>query len=83
MISQDAFQYKAIITNDFDKDAEDILEFYNNRGAMEKQFDILKNDLGWNHMSFSFPAKNNVFLILMAICRNIYHRDNRSIFYKV
>jgi len=73
LITQEAFEYRAIITNDFDKDPKDVLEFYNNRGAMEKQFDILKNDFGWNHMPFSSLAKNNVFLILMAMCRNIYH----------
>lgn len=74
LITQDAFHYRAIITNDFCKTAQDILTFYNKRGAMEKQFDILKNDFGWNHMPFSSLAKNTVFLILMAMCRNIYHR---------
>ena len=73
LITQQAFDYRAIITNDFCQPAKDVLEFYNNRGAMEKQFDILKNDFGWDNMPFSSLAKNNVFLILMAICRNIYH----------
>ena len=69
-----AFDYHAIITNEFCKTAKETIAFYNKRGAMEKQFDILKNDFGWKHMPFSSRAKNNVFLILMAICRNIYHR---------
>ena len=73
LITQEAFDYRAIITNDFDKDPKDVLEFYNKRGAMEKQFDILKNDFGWNHMPFPSLSKNTVFLILMAMCRNIYH----------
>lgn len=72
MITQEAFQYRAIITNDFCKTAKDIIAFYNNRGAMEQQFDMLKNDFGWKHMPFSSLGKNNVFLILMAMCRNIY-----------
>ena len=72
MITQEAFHYRAMITNDFCKTAKDIIAFYNNRGAMEQQFDILKNDFGWKNMPFSSLAKNTVFLILMAMCRNIY-----------
>ena len=72
LITQEAFHYRAMITNDFCKTAKDIVAFYNNRGAMEQQVDILKNDFGWKNMPFSSLAKNNVFLILMAMCRNIY-----------
>lgn len=74
LFTQDAFDYTAIITNDLSKSAPQALSFYHKRGAMEKQFDILKNDFGWNHMPFSSLAQNNVFLILMAMCRNIYHK---------
>lgn len=73
LITQDAFLYRAIITNNTHGSTQQLMTFYNKRGAMERQFDILKNDFGWNHMPFSSLAKNNVFLILMAICRNIYH----------
>ena len=74
LFTQDDFEYTAIITNNCSKTAVAALAFYHQRGAMEKQFDILKNDFGWNHMPFSSLAQNNVFLILMAICRNIYHK---------
>jgi len=40
---------------------------------MEKQFDILKNDFGWNYMPFSKLNQNTVFLYITAICRNLYH----------
>jgi hypothetical protein len=73
LITQDAFEYTAIITNDFDTPSEKLMAFYNQRGAMEKQFDILKNDFAWKHLPFSTLAKNTVFLVLMAICRNLYH----------
>jgi hypothetical protein len=46
--------------------------FYNKRGAIEKEFDILKNDFGWDNMPFSHIEQNNVFLIFTAICRNLY-----------
>ena len=41
---------------------------------MEKQFDILKNDFGWNQMPFSTLQNNTVFLYLTAICRNLYNK---------
>ncbi|MCF6167326.1 MAG: IS1380 family transposase, partial [Lutibacter sp.] len=37
------------------------------------QFDVIKNDFGWNHMPFSHLNTNTVFLYLMAMCKNIYH----------
>ena len=74
LFTGEAFDYYAIITNEFCKSAIQTFGFYHKRGAMEKQFDILKNDFGWNHMPFSTLAKNTVFLNLMAMCRNIYHR---------
>ncbi len=40
---------------------------------MEKQFDVIKNDFGWNHMPFSHLNTNTVFLYLMAMLKNIYN----------
>jgi len=51
---------------------DEIVEFYNQRGAVEKQFDILKNDFGWKNLSFSKLAHNTVFLLLTAMCKNLY-----------
>lgn len=72
-ITGDAFDYRAIITNDFEKDLKPAIEFYNQRGGAEKQFDILKNDFGWSNLPFSCLAENCVFMYFSAICRNLYN----------
>jgi hypothetical protein len=36
--------------------------FYNARGGEEKEFDVVKNDFGWNKMPFSKMEQNAVFL---------------------
>ncbi|QCY69235.1 IS1380 family transposase [Antarcticibacterium flavum] len=74
LITQDIYDYRAIITNDFDLDTKGVAAFYNQRGNMERQFDILKNDFGWNNMPFSSLNKNLVFLYFTAICRNLYNK---------
>lgn len=73
MITQDDYEYRAILTNNFNIMAEEVVDLYNKRGNMERQFDILKNDFGWNNMPFSKLEKNLVFLYFSAICRNLYN----------
>ncbi len=73
LFTKDPYEYRAILTNNFEVSTVEVARFYNHRGNMERQFDILKNDFGWNHMPFSFIEKNMVFLYLTAICRNLYH----------
>lgn len=72
LFTQDAYEYRAILTNNFAYTAIEVACFYNHRGNMERQFDILKNDFGWNNMPFSNLKSNTVFLYMTAICRNIY-----------
>lgn len=72
-ITQDAYEYRAILTNNTKWSAVELARFYNHRGNMERQFDILKNDFGWNKMPFSKLNQNTVFLYMTAICRNLYH----------
>ena len=72
--TKEAFEYFAVVTNDKKSTKTEVLNFYNQRGAMEKQFDIMKNDFGWNHMPFSKISENTVFLFFMSICRNLYQR---------
>lgn len=74
LITQDAYEYRGILTNNFETDVVDLVHFYNQRGTMERQFDILKNDFGWNNMPFSTLNKNLVFLYFTAVCRNIYNK---------
>lgn len=73
MITQDAYEYRAVLTNNFEMDDLEIASFYGKRGNMERQFDILKNDFGWQQLPFSTLNKNLVFLYISAICRNIYN----------
>lgn len=74
IFTQDAYQYRAILTNNNDYKATEIALFYNHRGNMEKQFDIMKNDFGWNNMPFSKLNQNTVFLYFTAMCRNLYEK---------
>lgn len=74
IFTQDSYDYRAIITNDFDKKTIEVASFYNQRGNMERQFDILKNDFGWDNMPFSSLNKNLVFLYFTAMFRNLYNK---------
>jgi len=66
------FIYSAILTNDFIMTDDKVVFFYNKRGAIEREFDVLKNDFSWDKMPFSKIEQNTVFLIITAICRNLY-----------
>lgn len=72
LFTGEACNYSCIVTNDYDKTDDEVVFFYNQRGKQEKEFDILKNDFAWNKMPFSKIEQNTVFLIMMAMCRNIY-----------
>lgn len=72
LFTGEACEYSAIITTDHEMSDFEVEQFYNQRGAAEKEFDILKNDFGWNNMPFSKLEHNSVFLIICAICRNLY-----------
>lgn len=72
LFTRDAYEYRAIITNNFELTPKEVALFYGHRGNMEKQFDILKNDFGWTKMPFSKLQYNTVFLYITAICRNLY-----------
>jgi hypothetical protein len=74
MFTQDTYDYRAILTNKDNRHSTvEVAKFYNQRGNMEKQFDILKNDFGWSRMPFSAMENNTVFLYLTAMFRNIYN----------
>jgi hypothetical protein len=73
LFTREACIYSAILTNEFDKSDDEVVLFYNQRGKQEREFDILKNDFAWNRMPFSKLEYNTVYLIITAICRNIYN----------
>jgi len=68
-----AFKYRAIMTNNTEMNDLEVVQFYNLRGQSERLFDEMNNDFLWNKMPFSFLQENTVFLIMMAICRNLFH----------
>ena len=73
LITRDEYEYRAILTNNKQLSAVKIAQFYNHRGNMEKQFDIMKNDFGWDNMPFSNMGDNTVFLYMMAMVKNLYN----------
>jgi len=73
LFTSEAFLYSSIVTNDKKKSIDEIVYFYNERGAIEREFEVLKYDFGWNKLPFSKLSQNNVYLLITAICKNIYH----------
>lgn len=73
IFSQDSFIYRAIMTNDRESNDLEVILFYNQRGGSERIFDEMNNDFNWSKLPFSFLQENTVFMIIMAICRNVYH----------
>lgn len=68
----EACNYSIIITNDYESNIDQVVFYYNNRGAIEREFEVLKYDFGWQKLPFSSLQENQVYLQVMAICRNIY-----------
>lgn len=73
IFTKDTFTYRSILTNDQKNTEKHIIEYYNNRGASEKIFDVMNNDFGWKHMPFSFLNENNAFMIITAMIMNFYN----------
>ena len=67
------FNYRCILTNDHPSTEKEIIEYYNQRGASEKTFDIQNNDFGWNHLPTSNMNSNTAYLILTAMLKNFYN----------
>jgi len=67
------FNYRCILTNDHESSEKEVIEYYNQRGASEKTFDIQNNDFGWNHLPTSEMAANTVYLIITAMLKNFYN----------
>ncbi len=68
------YTYRCILTNDYESTVEEIVAFYNQRGAAERIFDDMNNGFGWNRLPKSFMNENAVFLIMTAIIRNFYKK---------
>ncbi len=66
------FIYRTILTNDHESSEKEVIIFYNQRGTIEKNFDILNNDFGWKHLPKSFMPANTVYMLLTAMMKNFY-----------
>ncbi len=64
--------YRAIITNNYVMSDEEVVRFYDKRGAMETNFTQLLNDWNWKRLPFSFMNQNVVFMIIGAIGNLLY-----------
>ena len=73
LFTGEACDYSVIVTNDYKMSNQEIKRFYDQRGAREREFDVLKNDFGWDSMPFSKLEYNTVHLLLCAMCRNLYN----------
>ena len=72
VFTQDTFKYRSLLTNDWESTEKEVIEYYNQRGASEKIFDVMNNDFGWKHLPFSFLNQNGAFMIIMAMIKNFY-----------
>ena len=65
------YTYRCILTNNWTSTEKDIITFYNERGASEKNFDLQNNDFGWAHLPFSFMAENMVLMMITAMLEKL------------
>ena len=73
LFTGDTFKYRTILTNDWQSAEIEVIEYYNQRGASEKVFDVMNNDFGWSHLPCSFMNENTSYMIIMAMAKNFYH----------
>ena len=66
------FLYRCILTNDHQSAEKEAIEYYNGRGAIEKNGDVMNNDFGWSHLPTSEMSSNTVYMIILAMIRNFY-----------
>lgn len=59
LFTDDAFTYRAIMTNNREMTDLEVILFYNDRGESERLFDEMNNDFLWKKMPFSFLQENN------------------------
>lgn len=48
------------MTNDWESTPDEIVFYYNKRGAIEREFEVLKYDFGWQKLPFSTLEQNQV-----------------------
>jgi hypothetical protein len=66
------YDYKLIITNDFETNPEALIREYNKRGSAENNFKFMKYDFAWRLPPFMNMNENAVFLFAASLANNIY-----------
>ena len=72
LFTGDNFIYRCILTNDHESSEKEVIEYYNQRGSSETNFDVMNNDFGWSHLPSSDMEPNTVYLIMTAMFKNFY-----------
>ncbi len=80
---KDGYAYKIILTNDNKTSVREIIRFYNQRGAIEHNFNHLKNDFAWRLPPFSNMNENLVFFFVGALTSVVYQAVLRRLKKKV
>ena len=73
LFTGDNFIYRSILTNDWESDEKEVIEYYNGRGSSEQVFDVQGNDFGWGRLPCSDMNHNTVYMILTAMIRNFFN----------
>lgn len=72
-VTGEKYVYRSIATNNRIMSDLDVVWFYNQRGAIEKNFDALNNDWNWSCVPFSLMSENTVFLLVTAMGMVMYN----------
>lgn len=64
--------YRGIITSEYEMTTLQVIEFYNGRGTIERNFDYLGNDFNLNRLPFSSMKLNVVYMAAMAWCMTLF-----------
>jgi hypothetical protein len=72
VLSETAYDYYGILTNDYVKNDQQVIEFYNQRGDAENSNRYMLNDFNLHHLPFSDMCSNTVFIYMMAMCATLF-----------
>ena len=72
LLSQSAYTYQGIITNNKQQSEKQIIEFYNQRGDAENSNRYMLGDFNLHHLPFPDMDTNTVYMYLMAMCATLF-----------
>ena len=72
LLTNCAYNYQGIITNNEQMSEQTVIEFYNSRGDAENSNRFLLNDFNFNHLPFPDMDTNTVYMYLMAMCATLF-----------